>query len=188
MLLISNSHFVQSNMEIALLVLPLILASAAALQCDTPGEFIGEPGVCLGTLIHTEEDTTIASCQDACTNYSGCNYYTRNPDTQTCFMFDACPELDDSCAGCASGSSGCDLDNDENGKNAHIKVFELKQMIKIVGYFIMSIGGYKGYQLDDVELTSLDPELFPVPDCLTNLNPLPYPRYGMFGALDYFRK
>ena len=52
----------------------------------------------------------------------------------------------------------------------------------------MSIGGYKGYQLDDVELTSLDPELFPVPDCLTNLNPLPYPRYGMFGALDYFRK
>ena len=55
----------------------------------------------------------------------------------------------------------------------------------------MSIGGFDGKGggwLDDVELTSLDPELLPVPDWLTNLNSLPYPAYGLFGALDYFRK
>ena len=85
----------------------------------------GEPGVCLGTLIHTEEDTTTESCQEACTNYSGCNYYTHDPDTQTCFMFDTCPQLDDSCAGCVSGSPGCELDMNDNGNLTYIKLLEL---------------------------------------------------------------
>ena len=59
---------------------------------------------------------------------------------------------------------------------------------KIVGYFIMSIGGYDGESLDDVEITSLDPEKYPVPECLKNLNTLPYPTSGPFGALDYSGK
>ena len=53
----------------------------------------------------------------------------------------------------------------------------------------MSIGGYDGdFSLDDVEITSLDPELYPVPECLMNLNTLPYPTSGPFGALDYSGK
>ena len=53
----------------------------------------------------------------------------------------------------------------------------------------MSIGGInKLGSVDDVELTSLDPELFPVPDCLTNLNSISPAVSGHFGALDYSRK
>ena len=56
--------------------------------------------------------------------------------------------------------------------------------------YIMSIGGYRdNFQYDlDVELTSLDPELFPVPECLENLNPFPVEIYGHAGALDYSRE
>ena len=52
----------------------------------------------------------------------------------------------------------------------------------------MTIGGYYEGYLDDVELTSLDQELFPLPDCLTNLNSLPVPLAGPAGSLDYSRK
>ena len=53
----------------------------------------------------------------------------------------------------------------------------------------MSIGGInKLGSVDDVELTSLDPELFPVPDCLTNLTSISPAVQGHFGALDYSRK
>ena len=57
----------------------------------------------------------------------------------------------------------------------------------------MTIGGSDGFpadgsSLDDVELTSLDPELFPVPECLENLNSLPVSVYGHAGALDYSRE
>ena len=62
------------------------------------------------------------------------------------------------------------------------------QKIKLTGYFIMSIGGWNGDRISDVELTSLDPELFPVPDCLTNLNSISPAVSGHFGALDYSRK
>ena len=59
-----------------------------------------------------------------------------------------------------------------------------------LGYFIMTIGGKRGSgsHLADVELTSLDPELFPVPDCLSSLNSLPSTIQGHSGALDYDRK
>ena len=53
----------------------------------------------------------------------------------------------------------------------------------------MTIGGYvDGSSLDDVELASLDPEMFPVPECLENLNSLPMCVRAMAGALDYSRK
>ena len=52
----------------------------------------------------------------------------------------------------------------------------------------MVIGGYNGSQLDDVELVSIDPTLNPVPECLTQLNPLPAPIEGAVGALDFSRK
>ena len=129
------------------------------------------------------------SCQDACTNYLGCNFYTYDADTQTCFMFDTCPELDVSCGSCASGSPGCDLSDNDIGNLAYLKMFEqLTKTTTFVGYFIMSIGGYDGSTLSDVELTSLDPDIYPVPDCLTDLNPLPYAVDCPFAALDYSRK
>merc|ERR1711884_720851 len=53
-------------------------------------------------------------CQDACTNFDGCNFYSYDPVTEECFMFDDCPALDDnSCLDCVSGSPGCDIDVDE---------------------------------------------------------------------------
>ena len=52
----------------------------------------------------------------------------------------------------------------------------------------MTIGGHQKDYIDDVELTSTDPELFPVPECLENLNSLPVPVAGHAGALDYSRE
>ena len=54
----------------------------------------------------------------------------------------------------------------------------------------MSIGGYRdNFQYDlDVELTSLDPELFPVPECLESLKSLPVYVYEHAGAQDYSRE
>lgn len=53
----------------------------------------------------------------------------------------------------------------------------------------MVIGGSSysvpGFELDNVELLALDPNANPVPDCLTQLNPLPVPTRAAGGALDY---
>ena len=50
----------------------------------------------------------------------------------------------------------------------------------------MVIGGdyprYPSEVGDDVELVSLDPINYPVPDCLQNLNPLPVPIFYAGGA------
>lgn len=55
----------------------------------------------------------------------------------------------------------------------------------------MTIGGTgsggAGY-LDDVELTSLDPDSSPVPDCLSSLSPLPMKLAGSAGALEHSSK
>ena len=50
---------------------------------------------------------------------------------------------------------------------------------------MMVIGGDDGRKLDDVELVSLDPISQPVPECLTELNPLPVTVYEAAGGLDY---
>ena len=52
----------------------------------------------------------------------------------------------------------------------------------------MTIGGSNASEtyIGDVELTSLDPTSFPVPDCLTNLSGLAITRAA--GALDSFSK
>ena len=56
----------------------------------------------------------------------------------------------------------------------------------------MVIGGSSyagpGLGLDDVELLSLDPILDPVPDCLTQLRPLPSSIRAAAGALDQSSK
>ena len=52
------------------------------------------------------------------------------------------------------------------------------------GEFLMVIGGYQNTSfLDDVELVSLNPTLNPVPECLSNLNSLPFPLAGSAGAV-----
>ena len=59
--------------------------------------------------------------------------------------------------------------------------------IMTIGGFVGGGGGTESY-LDDVELTSLDPEMFPVPECLENLNSLPVKVDSHAGALDYSRE
>ena len=69
------------------------------------------------------------------------------------------------------------------------EIGNLRNKLMLLGYYIMTIGGSSGgLGLDDVELTSPDPELFPVPECLKNLNPLPTLIQGHAGALDYSRE
>ena len=59
-----------------------------------------------------------------------------------------------------------------------------------LGYFFMVICGQGpgGGAEDDVELVPVDPDLYPVPECLSQLNPSPAPLVAMAGALDYSRK
>ena len=57
-----------------------------------------------------------------------------------------------------------------------------------LGYFFMVICGYGDGAGDDVELVPIDPDLYPVPECLSQLNPSPAPLVAMAGALDYSRK
>ena len=63
-----------------------------------------------------------------------------------------------------------------------------KNISFLLGYYIMTIGGTgsggAGY-LDDVELTTLDPDSSPVPECLSNLSPLPIKLANTAGALAY---
>ena len=60
--------------------------------------------------------------------------------------------------------------------------------ISSLGYFLLVIGGYNNDYIDDVELVPIDPALHPVPDCLSQLNPLPLSTEGAAGALDYSGK
>ena len=53
---------------------------------------------------------------------------------------------------------------------------------------IMVIGGFNGSYLDELELVSIDPVLHPVPECLSQLNPLPALTGASAGALDYSGK
>ena len=74
----------------------------------------------------------------------------------------------------------------------HVVCVTLKSTTYLLplGYFFMVIGGYdyNGLYLDDVELAPIDPTLYPVPECLSQLNPTPGPLVAMAGALDYSRK
>ena len=83
----------------------------------------GAPGLCQGTIINFEDASSTAECQDACTNFIGCNFYSYDPVTAECFMFDTCPALDDTfCPDCVSGSPGCE--NNEEG-NITMKRLEI---------------------------------------------------------------
>jgi len=132
-------------------------------EVECPVGLCGEPGLCQGTLIHGEVANSTGDCQDACTNFSGCLYYSYDPTSGECWMFDSCPTLDDTfCPECVSGSPGCDIEYN--------------------GHFLMVIGGdFNSYK---VELVSLDPTSHPVPDCLTDLNQVNGISEAA-GALDY---
>ena len=56
--------------------------------------------------------------------------------------------------------------------------------LMLADYYIMTIGGDGGNFLD-VELTSPDPELYPVPECLQAVSSLPVALKDHAGALDY---
>ena len=81
----------------------------------------GEPGLCEGgDAVFSDSATTATACQDACTKYSGCNYYSYTPTTDECLMFDTCPTLDtEACPECVSGNPGCAVEDIEKGEGHH---------------------------------------------------------------------
>ena len=118
--------------------------------------------------MHREYAGSVAICEDACGNYAdgACGYYSYNSRTLECFMFGSCLTLDDAiCPECVSGSLGCELEDEGH--------FD----------FIMVAGGDGAY--DSVEVVSVDPASNPVPDCLTELSPLPIQVLGHAGYLDH---
>ena len=125
-------------------------------------------------------------CQDACTNFSGCLYYSYDPTSGECWMFDSCPTLDDTfCPECVSGSPGCEIEYNGNHAKREIQFALYIMTFSFSGHFLMVIGGdFNSYK---VEVVSLDPTSHPVPDCLTDLNQVNGISEAA-GALDYSGK
>ena len=93
----------------------------------------------------------------------------------------------------------------QNASVAHLDVTQEMKVLLLVrsyqachrlsssGYFIMVIGGEKENlsQVESVELVSTNPNVYPVPDCLTELSvpeDTPWGRVGAAGGLNYERK
>ena len=93
----------------------------------------------------------------------------------------------------------------QNASVAHLDVTQEMKVLLLVrsyqachrlsssGYFIMVIGGEKENlsQVESVELVSTNPNVYPVPDCLTELSvpeDTPWGRVGAAGGLNYGRK
>ena len=73
-------------------------------------------------MVYLDSTSTTTACQDACTNLSGCNYYSYKPTTDECLMFDTCPTLNtDMCPECVSGNPGCDAEDIEKGNHDSIQ-------------------------------------------------------------------
>ena len=56
--------------------------------------FCGGDGLCQGVLLHTEASQSVKVCQDTCTDYDGCNFYSFDPESEQCRMFDSCQTSD----------------------------------------------------------------------------------------------
>ena len=77
-----------------------------------------------GDAVFSDSATTATACQDACTKYSGCNYYSYTPTTDECLMFDTCPTLDtEACPKCVSGNPGCAIEDIEKGEERYEHYF-----------------------------------------------------------------
>ena len=64
-------------------------------------------------MIHAEGASNVEDCQYACTNFIGCNFYSFDPATMQCLMFDTCQSVDETtCPDCISGSPGCENNAD----------------------------------------------------------------------------
>ena len=105
----------ENKMRTTTVIVSLFLSCSGQSIYSTPSDILcGLSGVCEGLLIHTEDASTTAACQDACTNFNGCIYYSHDPTADKCLMFETCPTLDEnSCPQCISGSPGCEIENGE---------------------------------------------------------------------------
>ena len=128
----------------------------------SPNDFLSceLPGMCLGTILHQDAAENQQDCQDMCATYDGCNFYTYDATNAFCQLFATCPDQsEDFCQGCISGQPGCELGNGTEGED-----------------FLLVVGGFNySTHVDIVEVISLDPLRNPVPDCMKNLQPFPFP-------------
>ena len=115
-------------MQTTTVMLLLLFGCSGQSIYSTPSDILCEAsGVCEGLLIHTEDATTTAACQDACTNFDGCIYYSHDPTADKCLMFETCPTLDEnSCPQCISGSPGCEIENGESNEGTQVTKSWLK--------------------------------------------------------------
>ena len=79
--------------------------SCPVLRCNLVGE-------CQGTLIVEDIMTTEELCQDFCTSFTGCAFYTFHKNTGLCLLFEDCPELNN-CQNCVSGQPDCYVEGDD---------------------------------------------------------------------------
>ena len=63
-------------------------------------------GECKGNFITEDNRATEHLCQDFCTSYTGCSFYTYHKNTNLCLLFEDCPEVNN-CQSCVSGQPGC---------------------------------------------------------------------------------
>ena len=57
-------------------------------------KFCGRAGLCQGVILHTEASQSVEICQEICTDYDGCNFYSFDPESEQCRLFDSCQTSD----------------------------------------------------------------------------------------------
>ena len=148
----------------------------------SPNDFLSceLPGMCLGTILHQDVAESQQDCQDLCSTYDGCNFYTYNGADSFCQLFATCPDQsEDFCEGCVSGQPGCEIGNTTTSTTTTSITTTTTSTVDATS-FMMVIGG-RGSSDRAVEVVSLDPEN-PLPECLTSLADLPFKLDGGSGA------
>ncbi|TRY69011.1 hypothetical protein TCAL_12017 [Tigriopus californicus] len=72
------------------------------------------PGRCQGVLTNIIHSESKENCLETCQTDSECNWFTFDTSDGTCYHFNSCPTVDDSCFTCVSGESSCE--NEGNTK------------------------------------------------------------------------
>ncbi len=126
--------------------------------------------------------------QTSCAAFDGCNFYTFDPTGKGCIFFaDCATQNDDFCPDCVTGQPGCNDDGGGDGDGAIIMV-ESYRLKHIYNFFFHFVAHWVMVVSDSdcsatIEMVSLDPVNYPVPDCLRSLNDFPESIKWMAGGV-----
>ena len=145
------------------------------LRCNLEGE-------CQGTFLAEGDKTSEVQCQDLCTSYTGCTFYTFHKSTGLCLLFEDCPELNN-CPTCVSGQPGCYVDDQttETPPSSTLPETSTSDSSGNLEYLFIVGSPYSAQASQKTEIVSLT-EGDSIPDCLNALSDHPNELYYSAGG------